>query len=252
MQTKKLTHTPSETVIYKTKDYGRFKFMNGNRDIVENKVKKIVSSIKRNVDFSKYKPVIVNEKMEILDGQHTFSASVVLQSFVYYIISEENHTIQEVAELNTNTDKWKVTDFINCYADQNNKHYIELKEFMDKYKLPTSTAIMLLASGGIYSGNESIEKRFKGGKFEVTNKKFAEQVADICASFEPFFAFHKDRSFIQAIVKLLAAGKYNHQEMLKRLAKHNQVVLKQLTWKEYLTHLEVLYNFRNSKRDVLY
>ena len=63
-----LLNTGTDTTkIYTTKDYSIFGYILGNRDIVQNHVLNLAKLIKE-IDLEV--PIIVNEKMEVCDGQH--------------------------------------------------------------------------------------------------------------------------------------------------------------------------------------
>ena len=53
--------------VYVTKDYSIFRRLVGNRDIPESRISKIVESI-QTIGWI-HNPIIVNEKMEVIDGQ---------------------------------------------------------------------------------------------------------------------------------------------------------------------------------------
>lgn len=83
--------------VYETYDYDKFHIMEkGNRDIDHDK--KIALSMKEDFLFS---PILVNEKMEIIDGQNRFFASKALGKPIYYII-KNGYGIREVRILNSN------------------------------------------------------------------------------------------------------------------------------------------------------
>lgn len=59
--------------IYKTKDYTSFRAIVSNREVNKAHVKKLAASIrKKNLLY--IRPVIVNDRMEIIDGQHRVAA----------------------------------------------------------------------------------------------------------------------------------------------------------------------------------
>ena len=71
--------------IHVTKDYDMFSYVIGNRDIVNKHVKDLSSHIEqRDLNI----PIIVNEKMEVCDGQHRLEAYKALDLPVHYIIKE--------------------------------------------------------------------------------------------------------------------------------------------------------------------
>ena len=75
--------------VFQTKDYGVFKRLNGNRIIDKTNLKNILESIKsNNLEI----PIIVNEKMEICEGQHRFECKKQLNLPVDFIIKDGVNT----------------------------------------------------------------------------------------------------------------------------------------------------------------
>ena len=69
--------------IHVTSDYDQFTYLVGNRDIVNKHVKSLSAEIdNRDLEI----PIIVNEKMEVCDGQHRLEAYKVLGKPVPYIV----------------------------------------------------------------------------------------------------------------------------------------------------------------------
>lgn len=70
-------------------------------------------------DMLRYYPGQVkenNQRLEIMDGQHSFWISRKLGRPVYYILVTEEKSMQEIAKINSNVEKWKGEDFSNCYC----------------------------------------------------------------------------------------------------------------------------------------
>lgn len=61
------------TNVYETTNYSKFKKMLDNREVSPNRVQKIVKSIDQ-VGYV-MSPIIVNEKMEVIDGQGRLAAA---------------------------------------------------------------------------------------------------------------------------------------------------------------------------------
>lgn len=248
-----LKHIESDVKIYFTRDYHRFKLIPGNRVVQERKVKKLIKSIQAGNNLLNLCPCIVDSDMNILDGQHRYTTSVRLKENVFYVIDKKAIKLRVIADMNNNTDKWTNQDFLACYFNQGNADYIGLKEFIDTYGLGINTSIQLLGQDGvIHDGGSHSNEKFKDGNFKITSNKFAVDIAEKTKQFEPFSPDYKTRGFIIAIIKLIAGGKYDHDAMLKKLAKHDLKITKQTTPKNYLSHLEELFNFKNSKRVVLF
>ena len=64
------------TEIRKTNNYPMFKNMIGNREIKDKNYKKLIRSMSEKQLII---PILVNEKLEIIDGQHRFNACKTLQ-----------------------------------------------------------------------------------------------------------------------------------------------------------------------------
>ena len=62
----------SKFKIYETTSYSQFKTMEGNRAVKDGRVNKIVESINK-IGYV-LSPILVNEKMEVIDGQGRLSA----------------------------------------------------------------------------------------------------------------------------------------------------------------------------------
>ena len=73
------------TSVMKTTNYDMFKFMEGNRQTNSSNLNQIIESMKEKQLII---PITVNEKFEIIDGQHRFKACKYLGLPVYFIIEK--------------------------------------------------------------------------------------------------------------------------------------------------------------------
>ena len=64
-------------------DYAKFKTLIGNRKPNELHIKRLISSFKERYLFS---PILVNEKMQIIDGQHRFLSAKELNLPINYLV----------------------------------------------------------------------------------------------------------------------------------------------------------------------
>lgn len=150
-----------------TKNYDLFKFVDGNRAINSKHMYNLIESIKKE-NLLHIRPILVDEKMHILDGQHRFEAAKALGVSIYFIkIKSENHS--EILRLNQNNKNWKITDFLNFHSIKNkNKNYLKIIQI-------TNTYGWTLADFFIYS-SYSIRKKFSREEFE--NGLFEISVSD--------------------------------------------------------------------------
>lgn len=250
MEKNQLIGTESSTVIYWTKEYGQFRFLKGNRDLDEAKIKRIMKSIENGLEFFKYCPIMVNEQGYVIDGQHRFFVCKKLGLNVYFVVVPD-FSLRQVAEMNNNASKWKDRDFMNCYIDTGVEDYKVLADFIERHHINIGTAIGLLSAGYAHAGTEHREV-FRNGQFRVNEQAKAERLMNMVHDFNDYCESYTSRSFIEAIETLWESPEYDHAAMLDKLKVHNLTIEQRPTYKEYLQHMEDLFNFRNSKRRRIY
>lgn len=253
-----MEHVASKIKVYMTEDYKRFSKIDGNRPINKKKIANIIEEINAGNDVLAECPVLVKElnqtKLEILDGQHRFEVSKQLKRPVHYIVKKQEMNLYNIAKVNSNTEKWKAEDFINCYVKAGNKDYEIIDQFHKQYKAAVGVCLSMLHHGGLkadFGAAANLVKEFETGIYKVKKYKEAVQLIEICKSFEPFEAWNS-RNFIVAISKILAANKCELDVLLRKLKADPSKLQKQADWRKYLVNLEEIYNIGNSKRRVIY
>ena len=251
-KTKALQGEPASVQILWTKDYGQFRFLKGNRDLDEVKIKRIMRSIENGLEFFRYCPIMVNNEGYVIDGQHRFHVCKKLGLNVYYVVVPD-FTLRQVAEMNNNASKWKDRDYLNCYVDVGIDSYKILHDFVKKYELGIGIAISLLHNGNAQSSG-GVRDDFREGLFKVNYLDEAINFMNWADDFAPYCETYKTRSFLQAVEALLKDPDNAPVivELIEKIQKHELTIEKRSTPKEYLAHLEDLFNFRNSKRRRIY
>ena len=156
--------------VYTTKNYDIFKRLVGNRDIPESRISKIVASIQE-IGWIR-NPIVVNEKMEVIDGQGRLTALQRLGMPVEYIIAEGAGS-QECIYMNMNMVNWKQPDFIKSYAEQGNVNYQRLLSLMNLY-VGGNLHIIFTA---LYRISKPRHKEIKQGTLQITEQQYFEAVA---------------------------------------------------------------------------
>lgn len=151
--------------VYVTKDYSIFKRLVGNRDIPESRISKIVESI-QTIGWV-HNPIIVNEKMEVIDGQGRLTALQRLKMPVEYIIAEGAGN-KECIYMNMNMVNWKLPDFIKSYAEQGNENYQRLLSLMQRY----ANGNLDIISTAIYRVSKSKHRDIKQGTLQLTEEQY--------------------------------------------------------------------------------
>lgn len=163
----KLNNKIAETAynVYVTKDYSIFKRLVGNRDIPESRISKIVESI-QTIGWV-HNPIIVNEKMEVIDGQGRLTALQRLKMPVEYIIAEGAGN-KECIYMNMNMVNWKLPDFIKSYAEQGNENYQRLLTLIENY----ANGNLDVISTAVYRVSKSKHREIKQGVLQLTEDQY--------------------------------------------------------------------------------
>lgn len=172
--------------LQKTKNYEQFKFLEGNRAINANHLFQLTKSILKN-NLLSVNPILVNEDMHVIDGQHRLEVAKANDLDIYYIILT-GATIEQVIELNATVRPWTVRDFILSYANRGNKAYQWLQGFMREYSL-TVTQCMVLIYGSASYKDEAISRGIlRTGRFDPSEsqKETAARRADVVFELRPF------------------------------------------------------------------
>ncbi len=133
-----------------TKNYDMFKAMKGNREINEYFVRKMVKNIR---EYGLINPIVVNENMEVIDGQHRLEALRILNMPVQYIVnSTVRHDATTVQEINRVQHKWTQLDRVKSLADTGNgtcKWILLMHKDHDWMGIQSILSLLRLDSGGL-------------------------------------------------------------------------------------------------------
>lgn len=223
-------------VVHTTTDYFLFKLLNGNRTINKAHLHNLKKSIEQNYLFT---VIIVNEKYEIIDGQHRFSIIKELELPLNYIVCE-GYGLSEVHSLNQNTRTWNAEDFMNGYAEMGIEDYITYKEFKKKYGIGHQECIAILG-GKSYS---YLKDDFADGLFKVKSLLESEKTIQTIFRVEPYYSGVRRRGFINAMLQLLKNENFEFEEFIRKL-KHNERKMVDCTSTEiYRELIEEIYNYK--------
>ncbi len=170
------------TTIQKTKDYNKFDSVSGNRFVNQRHLANLTISVGKK-NMLAQNPILVNEKFEVIDGQHRLEVARNNDLEVYYIVVP-GARIEEVIQLNANSKEWVIKDYIASYATRGFKPYIWLQEFMDEYSLSFTQACLFVYGSDVKWVHTTIKK----GAFEPTDEQKARALdrADILWDVRPF------------------------------------------------------------------
>ena len=155
-------------IVYKTTDYNIFKTLEGNRDIDRTRVKKIRESILKHGYI--HSPIVVNENMEVIDGQGRLEALKELEMPVEFIVFL-GLTIRECIALNVYQTGWTLMDYVTSFAERGESSYQFLLHLITKYK-DLSFTVCINALTGTVGNNGRIIREIKSGEFKCTGDQY--------------------------------------------------------------------------------
>lgn len=229
----------------KTTNYGLFTNIVSNRPVTESHVESIVHAIKKK-DLTEANPILVNEKFEIIDGQHRLKACEKLGLPVYYFMVELNGgSNQAMIDLNCLQKTWRLPEFIHHYAIRGREDYKKLMDCEAMFRLGASNTIAIVSNQG-----SSKSKDIRTGKFKAGKRSWVE-LGNIVMDFKKIIPdFYKELRFVQALVTLVVTGVYKHKEHFKKFEKNRFHLQPCANSEQYRKMFEYIINKGKRKNDL--
>lgn len=244
-----MIHIESNIKIYFTRNYSIFNRIKGNRVINKKKVAKIVADIQSGNNWLPACPIVLDPEMNVLDGQHRLEAAEITQENIFYLF-RENTSLHTVAKVNTNTERWKAKDFINCYKEQGVEDYDVLDAFLRKNNFPFTLTVSLLQTGKCAEGGLKNIDQFEKGEFKCLHLEKATQLSRAVHKLKAYDGFLK-RNFIVAVSRIVDAKKCDFDELVAKFNKNHDPIKKANSAKDFAFALEQIYNLGNHKRKTI-
>lgn len=238
-----------DIVVRVTKDYDQFKYITGNRNLNKRSYAKLINSMQEEQLII---PIIVNDKKEIVDGQHRFYVCKELDKPVYYI-EIPGYDIDQVKRANMVSSVWTKEDFLSMHVDNQKPIYVKIKQYLDESNINLSDLIRLISSVQD-KPNDVISKAFESGELKLTDQDFVKMEAflDALNDFKEF-EFFNTRQFVRAFMKLYFHDHYDHSRMKERIEKRKRYIVKRNTIDDYLSLLtKDVYSFGAVKKPLYY
>jgi hypothetical protein len=233
--TKEVHATMSDVKIYTSREYDIFVLSELNR--VPGHYKKVLESIKEN-DYTKYQPILVNKKMEIVDGQNRFLACRDLGIPIHFIVSETIN-ILAAADINKASKNWNSMDYVQHYAKRGRESYIDLLDICAKYDQKLSVVQQF---GKLTNNHKSSAECVKAGDFQFKKEVDIDAFFKHVQIFSEYYSFSKQDKFV---LKLYLAKGYSETRMTKKLRSASAVVHEQPRQDLMTIELLKLYNYHS-------
>ncbi len=211
--------------LYETEDYSIFKFIDQNRETSKQQISKLVRVIREKGNITEVSPLLVNEKYEVIDGQHRLKAfqQVALENkkpMKINFIVREGLKAEDAMQLNAGSKPWNPDDYAKFHSKKGNKNYMIFLNFRERFELNAEVLIKYLAPK---AGNRL---DFQNGIFEVKNESESRKWCTRLESLQPYYSDQKHRSFALAFLDLVSHKDYNHTRMLEQLDSHASYLIR--------------------------
>lgn len=239
--------------VKKTKDFSIFRKLVGNRGVNTAHVTSLVNSMKKE-NLLPLRPILVNESMEVIDGQHRLEAAKELGLEIYYLVVSKTGASQ-VARINSNQKNWKAKDYLELYVEAfSSPEYIKLKSFMTKYDFDLNTALSFLS----YAIKKQ-EKReeFQSGDFIYPENE--EEIINLLSKYtslvnllkhhdvKPTVAF-SSLVFINSFIRFVNSKKISWEVFWKKAESNWVKIGKRYNSDQYIEMLLEVYNCHSPYR----
>jgi len=234
-------------MIKKTKDYDLFTFRDDNREkIDQNHITKLMESIKSR-NLLELRPIVVNDKMEVIDGQHRLMAARNLGVDIFYQ-QEEKLEATDIIKMNISK-SWGINDYLNFYCHHGYEEYIKLRNFMKKNNINLKVA-MSIALGQVHVGfNE-----FRSGDFKFNDESLDVDL-DICWDTINYIKKMNGQSpyttsgrFWKALIKLINHPNFDITKWRNNMQKMISHFTPKARLEDYCAVFQHVYNYRNNQR----
>ena len=231
--------------VQETKDYKLFRDVSSNRDVDRLHVNKLVNSI-REKNMLSTNPIIVNEKMEVLDGQHRLEAAKRLKIPIFYIVSNAiSH--DDISRLNSNKKNWTLMDYINYYTVKGVKEFKDLSKLINEFPdLPVTFLVAIMSGDGTKQ-----RKSILTGRLNAEGLPQAREKISYITDFAQYFEHSTNSRFLEAMLFICNTGLYDHKTMIGKLQRNPGALVPCANMKQYIRLLQDIYNKGTFERNIV-
>lgn len=236
--------------VYVTDNYNLFKKLQGNREVLDFRKKLLLESIKERGWIRN--PIVVNEKMEVIDGQGRLEALKELGMPVEYVVAK-GATIEDCVALNYKQSNWKYIDYVKCFAEMGRADYSILLGLYGKYENLSESCVNSLAGRANVDGAVGTIE-IKGGQFKIHDKEnlndlmnFADKCMGIIGK-----GNGRVRLWCCCIKFVYYCDKIPNDVFLERIKLNRVFIVPTATLRQTLECLEKVYNYRATKKNKVY
>lgn len=229
----------ANNVVQETSDYEQFSFIENNREVVRGHVEALKQAFDTIGNLTKVQPILVNDRMQVIDGQHRFQAARELGLPIHFTVVG-GLGVAEARSMNILHRTWTVADFARSYAlggDVNYQKYLLLAE---DYGFKHSILLT-------YAINDQMTGKwaeFREGNFVLTDEAGTKERLDSLAQVEEITPLAKNKVFAIALLRVMKTDGYSHRHMLSKMTLHPELLKRFASLEDALRMLEEVYNYK--------
>lgn len=243
--------------IYETNDYSLFHELDNNREVKRARVEKLIASFTEKEILN---PIVVNEKLEIVDGQGRFEALKTLDRPIKFLVSP-GATIEDCRRMNQYNTKWTTLDFVISFAMSGNENYIRLLQCRRITNLPfplilrlvNKTEKMNVGRGGRYK--YSYNKLNAGVVlFDDDDQNTVVRLYNLALEIKNALQLsHRlNEAFYVAVKVMVETDGYDHEKMLKKCKLYKHKFTQMANLENALKEFSATYNQGTLQKNRLY
>jgi len=235
--------------VYTTTDYNLFKTIEGNRLVSKTHVARLMKSFN-----SKYLlcPIIINEKFQIIDGQHRFNAARACELPVNYIVVN-GYSLPEIQVYNTNMTNWKKSDFLSMYCDLGYDQYKRFKNFLELFPDFSINSAEIILTNKRQAVKEIVadkvinKKSFEAGELVIHDYDEAILNAERITKLKPYFKSYLSATFVKSMLAVFEVDGYDHDRFIMRMRLNSYMLEPRSTITQYRDLIHQVYNYKMPK-----
>ncbi len=230
--------------IYKTKDYNVFSFREDNRPLVDSHVRELMDSMRKD-GWIQGSYVVVNEKYEVIDGQHRLMSGMELGLPIIFTI-EKGTGFDTIQKLNTKQKNWTKYNHIEGFVKKGNQNYIILENYMKKFPEFKLTEMLMFLGNTQTNISKDV---FEEGGFEVRSTGIADKWITDLISLKGYYPKYYNKSmFVRSYLRVIKKEGFVFSEFLHKVQLRPTMLVPCGTVEQYVEMIENIYNYKRGKK----
>lgn len=228
-------------IVYVTRNYQMFNFSKFNRNVF------LSPEFLKQAELGFVSPIIVNENMTVIDGQHRLSACQQLGLPVEYII-KEGLDEDDIVRMNTVQRPWKLINYIEAYANEGKEEYVKLLNLINTKDYYQSVAVIAQIACNANAPRGMI-KDIQEGNFKFHNYNKTVEFLAYLRLFKQKTRIPYRSNISRALYTLFTYQNINMDKLIAKVIStelNEDLIVKSPNYSECIKELLTAYNYRTS------